>query len=86
MDIKHNRISIKRNRISIEHDEPKSNAISQSNAIESQPNQSNNYLEFGHSIEIRLRSTIEFQPFDRVRLRSIGSIAEPVRLTSSGYV
>ena len=64
-----------------------SNTIeSQSNAIESQSNQSNNYLEFGCSIEIRLRSTIEFQPFDRVRLRSIGSIAEPVRLTSSsGY-
>ena len=33
-----------------------------------------------------MRSTIEFQQFDRVRLRSIGSIAEPVRLTSSGYL
>ena len=32
-----------------------------------------------------MRSTIEFQLFDRVRLRSIGSIAEPVRLTSSGH-
>ena len=57
-----------------------------SNAIESQSNQSNNYLEFGRSIEIRLRSTIEFQLFDCVRLRSIGSIAEPARLTSSGYI
>ena len=45
-----------------------SNAKSQSNAIEYYP-------EIGRSIAIRLRLTIESQLFDRVRLRSIGSIA-----------
>ena len=44
------------------------NAKSQSNTIEYYP-------EIGRSIEIRLRSTIESQLFNRVRLRSIGSIA-----------
>ena len=42
------------------------------------------YLEFDRSIEIRLRSTIEFQWFDCVRSGSIGSIVDPVRLRSSG--
>ena len=68
---------IERNRISIEPIER--NRIS----IEFQSNLKIGVI-FRYSIEIRLRSTIKFQPFDRIRLRSIGSIAEPVRLTSSG--
>ena len=69
--------------------EPKSNAIERNISIERnqiliEPIEYN--LELSRSIEIQLRSTIEFQPFDRVQLRSIGSIIEPVRLRSSGYV
>ena len=47
----------------------------QSNTIEYYPG-------IGRSIEIRLHSTIESQLFDRVRLRSIGSIAIFVRSCS----
>ena len=47
------------------------------------------YPGIGHSIEIRLRLTIEPQLFNRVWLRFIGSIAlnlfKLVQLTSSGY-
>ena len=46
------------------------------------------YPEIGRSIAIRLRSTIESQLFDRVRLHSIGSLRfwfDRVRLTSSGH-
>ena len=50
--------------------------------IESQSNAIEYYPEIGHSIEIRLRSTIELQLFDRIRLRSIGSIAIFVRTCS----
>ena len=60
-------ISIKRHQISIEPIEH--------NRISIESKNWGNY-----SIEIRLRSTIEFQPFDCVRSKSINSVVESIRL------
>ena len=61
------KISVERNQQSIEQIEHNRLSIE---PIESQSNAIEYYLGIGHSIEIRLRSTIELQLFNPVRLQS----------------
>ena len=63
----------------VDNQSNQSNVKPQSNAIEYYP-------EIGRSIAIRMRLTMESQLFDRVRLRSIGSIAIFVRSRSIDIV